>query len=139
MALSDADLAALDGDFPSPNIPVSLDVAEWPERRRTRGTPAGYTPGRGRHVQAHPGPLERHQRGSLSPCGTRPMISGRDLYAAAALLIREHGEEARSIARRRANELRAAGNEAGYAAFTRIAGAVRELGQVEPAAGATRH
>ena len=65
------------------------------------------------------------------------MISNRDLYAAAALLIREHGEEARSIASNRAEEPR--GDEAGYAAFTRIAAAVKELGQVEPAAGVTKH
>ncbi len=56
------------------------------------------------------------------------MISNRDLYAAAALLIREHGEDARSIARNRAEELKAAGDEAGYAAFTRIAAAVKEIG-----------
>ncbi len=43
------------------------------------------------------------------------MISGRDLYTAAALLIREHGSEPHSIARNRAAELRAAGDEAGYA------------------------
>ncbi len=48
-------------------------------------------------------------------------VSSRDIYAAVALLIREHGSEAHSIAGNRAEELKAAGDEAGYAAFTRIA------------------
>ena len=63
------------------------------------------------------------------------MIPDRDLYAAAAMLIREHGEEAQSIATNRAEELKAAGDEA----FTRIAAAVKEIGQLEPAAGERRH
>ena len=67
------------------------------------------------------------------------MIPDRDIYASASLLIREHGEEAHSIARNRAEELKAAGDEAEYAAFTRIADAVKELGQLEPAAGERRH
>ena len=66
-------------------------------------------------------------------------IPDRDLYTAAALLIREHGEEARSLATNRADELRAQGDESGYAAFTRIAAAIKELGQLEPAAGTRRH
>ena len=67
------------------------------------------------------------------------MVPDRDLYAAAAMLIREHGEEAHSIATNRAEELKAAGDEVGYAAFTRIAVAIMELGQIEPAAGERRH
>ena len=67
------------------------------------------------------------------------MIPDRDLYTAAAMLIREHGEEAHSIATNRAEELKAQGDEAGYAAFTRIAAAVNEIGQLEPAAGERRH
>ncbi len=67
------------------------------------------------------------------------MVSGRDIYTAAALLIRKHGEEAQSIARNRAEELKAAGDEAGYAAFTRIAAAVKEFGQIKPGAGKRRH
>ena len=66
-------------------------------------------------------------------------VSDSDIYAAAALLIREHGEEAHSIARNRAEELKAAGDEAGYAAFTHIAVAIKELGQLEPAVGEWRH
>ena len=58
-----------------------------------------------------------------------------DIYASANLLIREHGSEAHSIATNRADVLKAAGDEAGYAAFTRIAVAVKELGQLKPAAG----
>ena len=61
-------------------------------------------------------------------------VSGRDIYASAAtLLIREHGSWAKSVAENRAAELKVAGDEAGYAAFIRIAAAVRELGQLEPA------
>ena len=41
--------------------------------------------------------------------------------------------------RNRATELKAAGDEAGYAAFTRIAAAVKELGQIKPAVGERRH
>ena len=67
------------------------------------------------------------------------MIPDRDLYAAAAMLIREHGSEAQSIARNRAEELKAVGDETGYAAFTRIAAAIKEFGQFEPAAGERRH
>ncbi len=63
------------------------------------------------------------------------MIPDRDLYTAASLLIREHGEEAHSIVTNRAEDLKAAGDEAGYAAFARIAEAIKELGQLEPAAG----
>ena len=66
-------------------------------------------------------------------------IPDRDLYTAAALLIREHGSEAHSIARNRAEELNATGDEAGYAAFTRIAAAIKEIGQLKPAAGERRH
>ncbi len=43
------------------------------------------------------------------------------------------------IARNRAVELTAAGDEAGYAAFTRIAAAVKELGQLKPGPGERRH
>ena len=65
---------------------------------------------------------------------SKPGIAGRDIYTAAALLIRKHSSEAHSIARNRAEELKATGDEAGYAAFTRIAEAIKELGQLEPAA-----
>ncbi len=66
-------------------------------------------------------------------------VSDSDIYAAAAILIQEYGEEAHSIARNRAEELKAAGDEAGYAAFTHIAAAIREIGQLEPAVGERRH
>ena len=66
------------------------------------------------------------------------MIPDRDLYAAAALLIRKHGSEAHSIARNRAEKLKAAGDEAGHAAFARIAAAIEELGQIKPEAGERR-
>ena len=65
-------------------------------------------------------------------------VSGRDIYTAAALLIREHGSRAKSVAENRAAELKVAGDEAGYAAFTRIAAAIKELGQLEPAVGSRR-
>ena len=67
------------------------------------------------------------------------MVSNRDFYAAATLLIREHGAEAYSIARNRAEELKEAGDEAGYAAFRRITAAIKEIGQLEPAVGERRH
>ena len=66
-------------------------------------------------------------------------ISDRDIYTAAAMLIREHGTEAQSIASNRAKELRDDGDEAGYVAFNRIAEAVRDLGHLEPAVGERRH
>ena len=58
---------------------------------------------------------------------------------AGAVLIRLHGSEAHSTATNRAEEFKAQGDEAGYAAFTRIAAAVREIGQLEPAVGERRH
>ena len=67
------------------------------------------------------------------------MISDRDIYASAALLIRKHGGKAHSIARNRAAELKAAGDEAGCAVFLRITAAIKELEQLEPAAGERRH
>ena len=47
--------------------------------------------------------------------------------------------KAHSIARNRAEELKAAGDDAGYAAFTRVAAAVKELGQLKPEVGERRH
>ncbi len=67
------------------------------------------------------------------------MISDRDLYTAAAMLIKECGEEALRIAETRAVVLKAAGNEVGYAAFTRIAEAIKELGRNRPGSDETRH
>ncbi len=66
-------------------------------------------------------------------------VSGRDIYVSAALLIRKHGSWAKSVAENRAAELKVAGDEAGYAAFTRIAAAGKELGRQEPTAGERRH
>ena len=40
-------------------------------------------------------------------------VSGRDIYASAALLMREHGSEAHSIATNRAEELWVQGDETG--------------------------
>ncbi len=67
------------------------------------------------------------------------MIPDRDIYASAAMLIREHGSEAHGIAENRAEELKAAGDEAGFVAFTLIAAAIKELGQLEPEVGVRRH
>ena len=66
-------------------------------------------------------------------------VSDRDIYASASLLIREHGSEAHSIARNRAEELKTVGDEAGYAAFTRIVAAINELQREGPAVGERRH
>ncbi len=71
--------------------------------------------------------------------GRAAMISDRDMYSAAALLIRKHGSKAEAIAKNRAKELKAQRDEAGYAAFTRIVGAVEELLQLKPGPGQRRH
>ena len=49
-------------------------------------------------------------------------IPDRDLYTAAALLIREHGEEAHSIATNRAEELKAQGDEAACGVHANLCG-----------------
>lgn len=67
------------------------------------------------------------------------MISDRDLYAAATMLIKECGEEALRITETRAVVLKAAGNEVGYAAFTRIAEAIKQIGRNQPGSDETRH
>ncbi len=67
------------------------------------------------------------------------MISDRDLYAAATMLIKERGEKALRITETRAVVLKAAGNEVGYAAFTRIAEAIKQLGRNQPGSDETRH
>ncbi len=67
------------------------------------------------------------------------MISDRDMYSAAALLIRKYGSKAEDIARKRAKELKAQRDEAGYTAFTRIVEAVEELLQLKPGPGQRRH
>ncbi len=67
------------------------------------------------------------------------MISDRDIYAAAAMLIKVRGEEALRIAETRAVVLKAAGNEVGYAAVTRIVEAIKELGRNRPGSDETRH
>ncbi len=67
------------------------------------------------------------------------MISDRDIYSAAALLIREHGSKAEATAKKRAEELKAKGDKTGRAAFMMIAEAVKELHQLEPRPGQRRH
>ena len=55
------------------------------------------------------------------------MVSEIDIYRSANLIVQQHGDEARTHAATRADELLAAGDAAGGAVWLRIARAVDEL------------
>jgi hypothetical protein len=55
------------------------------------------------------------------------MIEDREIWACANLLIRRHGDNAWSVASRRADELLAQGEMDGHRAFVRILNRIRAL------------
>ncbi len=71
-------------------------------------------------------------------CATEPH-DDLDIYCAAKLLIDKYGGEAHTVAKKRADVLKAAGDNDGYATFTRIIQGIRELGRVEPEPSKRRH
>ncbi len=66
-------------------------------------------------------------------------VDDLDIYRAAMLLVDKHGDEAHTVAKKRADVLKAAGDNDGYATFTRIIQGIRELGRVEPGPSKRRH
>ncbi len=66
-------------------------------------------------------------------------VDDLDIYRTAKLLIDKYGGEAHTVAKKRAEELKAAGDNDGYATFTRIIQGIRELGRVEPGPSKRRY
>jgi hypothetical protein len=58
-----------------------------------------------------------------------------DIWRAASLLIKQHGDDAPWVAVLRADELLAKGDPLGYETFKRIAKAIDELRRGEPTKG----
>ena len=67
------------------------------------------------------------------------MMSGRDIYRAANVLMRQHGSEATIRAAMRADELLDQGDLDGAAVWRRIENAVEELLNTERPIGACVH
>ena len=67
------------------------------------------------------------------------MIPDLDLYRAANVIIKQHGEDARIEAAMRADATLEAGDLDGYAVWKRILRAVGELQGTEPGPGAWVH
>ena len=61
-----------------------------------------------------------------------PMIPDPDIYRAAQVLVRQHGEDAPLEAAMRADAMLEKGDLDGYAAWKRILRAVEELWRVKP-------
>ena len=60
------------------------------------------------------------------------MVSERDIYATAFVLIRQHGEDATAWAVRRVDQLSDAGDEEGARTFRRVIEAIEVLQRTEP-------
>ena len=67
------------------------------------------------------------------------MIPDLDIFRAANLLVKQHGEDAPIHAAMRADTMLEAGDLDGYAVWKQILRAVEELQEVEPASGAPVH
>ena len=63
------------------------------------------------------------------------MIDEPDIWRAASLLVKRHGDDAAPVAARCVDELRAAGNTAGCAIWRRIVEGVAELSRTKPTQG----
>ena len=59
----------------------------------------------------------------------------RDIWTAANLMVKRHGDDAAPMAAKRAEELAAGGDVEGYAVWKRILAAVSELARTKPAEG----
>lgn len=64
-----------------------------------------------------------------------PMIADIDIWRTAALLVKQHREEARIIAGQRADELFEAGDYEGAAVWRLIVKTIEELTRAKPAEG----
>jgi hypothetical protein len=69
----------------------------------------------------------------------RIMISDRDVFAAAKLMIKRHGEEAAAEAAKRADALLEEGDAVGSTVWGKIAKAIEELLRKAPEPGAAVH
>ncbi len=67
------------------------------------------------------------------------MIPDLDIYRAASLLVKQHGEDAPIEAAMRADAMLEAGDLDGYAVWRRILRAVGELRGTEPKSGEAVH
>ncbi len=67
------------------------------------------------------------------------MTSDLDIYRAANVIIRQHGQDAPIHAAMRADEMLEAGDLEGWAVWKRVLRAVGELQGTEPAPGARVH
>jgi hypothetical protein len=67
------------------------------------------------------------------------MISDRDIYAAANLMLKRYGEDAAIEAAKRADELMAAGDMDGRRKWLRIMKAIEELQRAKPVDGEAVH
>ncbi len=63
------------------------------------------------------------------------MVSDRDLYRTASVLIKQHDPDVPIHAAMRADTLLEVGGVEGFAVFKRVLRAVEELRRMEPAAG----
>ena len=67
------------------------------------------------------------------------MVTEFDVYAAAKVIIRQYGEEARDHATMRADAMLKAGDVNGHSAFKRILRVIEELQGPEPKPGDAVH
>jgi hypothetical protein len=67
------------------------------------------------------------------------MTEETDIWRAAALLVKRHGNDAAIVAAQRADELLAQGDTEGQRIWKRIGGAVLELQRTKPAPGERRN
>ncbi len=62
-----------------------------------------------------------------------------DIFRAAALLIKERGDDAQLVAIKRATEMLDAGDVDGYAVWKRIVDAIKDTQREKPRPGEQRH
>lgn len=67
------------------------------------------------------------------------MIADIDIWRAAALLVKQHGEDAMFLASQRADGMLAKGDVDGLSVWKRISAAVRELSRARPKDDEPRH
>ena len=66
-------------------------------------------------------------------------IDDIDIFQAAALLIKQHGDDAPIVAIKRATKMLDAGDVDGYAVWKRIVDAIRDMERETPRPGEQRH
>ena len=66
-------------------------------------------------------------------------IDDIDIFRAAALLIKQHGDDAQLVAIKRVTKMLDAGDVAGYAVWKRIVDAIKDMQRETPRPGEHRH